>query len=278
LFGPDRLLKGLLASSIYIVPAILLFDSHIHLTDDEYSNYIPQILNNLRALNIRACSVTVDIETSLRSLELFNNSTRDVITQFIGIHPEFVETVDLMKFIEIFRNNIDLIDGIGEIGLDPTYLHYKGGTYDKQKEVFNILLSIAEKNKKPVSIHSRKSLPDILETLKTYNLGGVLLHWFAGSKKQLNQSMDMGLYVGYGPVLVYSDEMKMLLRNSRKDRILVETDGPVKYSKCFKGLITLSSSFLISVIKCAGDVLEMTYEETVNTIEKNSESFLKGSP
>lgn len=256
----------------------MLFDSHIHLTDDEYSNYIPQILNNLRALNIRACSVTVDIETSLRSLELFNNSTRDVITQFIGIHPEFVDTEDIMKFIEIFGNNNDLIDGIGEIGLDPSYLQYKGGTYDKQKEVFNILLSIAEKNKKPVSIHSRKSLPDILETLKTYNLGGVLLHWFAGSKKQLNQSMDMGLYVGYGPVLVYSDEMKMLLRNSRKDRILVETDGPVKYSKCFKGLTSLSSSFLISVIKCAGDVLEMTYEETVNTIEKNSESFLKGSP
>ena len=253
----------------------MLFDAHIHLTDDEYSNYIPQILNNLRALNIRACSVTVDIKTSLTSLDLFNNSTRDVVTQFIGIHPEFAGTEDTTKFIEIFSNNVDLIDGIGEIGLDPTYLRYKRATYDKQKEVFNFLLSIAERNNKPVSIHSRKSIADILETLKSYNTGSVLLHWFAGNKKQLSQSMDMGLYVGYGPALLYSDQLKMLLRNSRKDRILVETDGPVKYSRCFRGLTSLSSSFLVSVIKCAGDLLEMTYEETVSTIEKNSQSFLK---
>jgi TatD DNase family protein len=100
----------------------LLFDAHIHLTDHEYSGYIQQILNNLRALKINACSVTVDIKTSLRSFELFNDSTRDVVTQFIGIHPEFAGTEDVSEFIKIFNNNIAVIDGIGEIGLDRAYL------------------------------------------------------------------------------------------------------------------------------------------------------------
>ena len=87
--------------------------------------------------------------------------------------------------------------------------------------------------------------------------------------------MDMGLYVSYGPVLVYSDEKKVLLKNTDRDRFLVETDGPVKYSRCFKNLTSLSSSFLISVVSCAADVLEMTYEEAKDIIKKNSDSFLK---
>jgi TatD DNase family protein len=229
-------------------------------------------------LKIKACSVTVDLETSLRSLELFDNSTRDVVTQFIGIHPQFAETEDVTKFIELFSSNNELIDGIGEIGLDSTYTKYNGtSSYQKQKEVFASMLRLAETTKKPVSIHSRRSLDEILETLKTYNTGNVLLHWFNGSKKQLNKVMDMGLYVSYGPVLVYSDEKKVLLKNTNSDRFLVETDGPVKYSKCFRGLTSLSSSFLVSVVSCAADVLGMTYQEIRDLIKDNAESFLKKS-
>ena len=253
-----------------------LFDAHIHLTDDEYSGYIQQILKNLRALKINVCSVTVDNKTSKRSLELFNNSTRDVVTQFIGIHPQFAETEDITKFIHLFEYNIGSIDGIGEIGLDNTYNEYNV-SYQKQKEVFNSMLNLAEKTKKPVSIHSRRTLDDILETLKTYNIGNVLLHWFSGSKKQLSKSMDMGLYVSYGPVLVYSDEKKVLLKNTNINRFLVETDGPVKYSRCFKGLVSLSSSFLVSIINSAADVLGMTYHETTDVIKRNSEGFLNKS-
>jgi TatD DNase family protein len=253
----------------------LLFDAHIHLTDNEYYCYIQQILNNLRALKINACSVTVNIETTLRSIELFSNSNSDVVTQFIGIHPEFADTEDVTKFIEIFTDNVESIDGIGEIGLDRTYTEYNKSSYENQKEVFESMLRLAEMTKKPVSIHSRRSLDDILDILNTYNIENVLLHWFAGSKKQLSKSMDMGLYVSFGPVLIYSDDKKTILKNTDRDKFLVETDGPVKYSRCFKGLTSLSSSFLVSIVSCAANVLGMTYDETKDILKRNSESFLK---
>jgi TatD DNase family protein len=69
-----------------------LLDAHVHLTDSEFSGYIHHILNNLRALKIKACSVTVDIETSLAGLRLFDTSNRDVVMQFIGIHPKTFAT------------------------------------------------------------------------------------------------------------------------------------------------------------------------------------------
>jgi TatD DNase family protein len=254
---------------------MMLFDAHIHLTDDEFTSYREFIVNNLRALKIRACSVTVNIETSLRNLQYFNHSTNDVITKFIGIHPEFANTEDVSKFIEIFNEYSDSIEGVGEIGMDPTYTNNNASTYQKQKEVFHLMLNLAEATKKPVSIHSRRSLNDILETLYSYSIEGVLLHWFAGSKKQLKKSMDMGLYVSYGPALVYSNEKKILLKNTDRDRILVETDGPVRYSRCFNNYPAMSSSFLITVIDCVAKVLAISYEETLNILRINSESYLK---
>jgi TatD DNase family protein len=253
----------------------MLFDAHIHLTDDEFTSYREFIVNNLRALKIRACSVTVNVETSLRNLQYFNHSTNDVITKFIGIHPEFACREDVSKFIDIFNENIASIEGIGEIGVDPTYINNNIIAYQKQKEVFDLMLSLAEGIKKPVSIHSRRALDYVLETLSSYNIEGVLLHWFDGSKNQLKKSMDMGLYVSYGPALVYSIEKKILLKNTDRDRILVETDGPVRYSRCFNNYPAMSSSFLITVVASVSKILGISYEETLDMLRINSESYLK---
>ena len=97
------------------------FDAHIHLTDDHFSNYIGYVLPSLRSLKIRACSVTVDLTTSKKSLILFNNQN-DIITQFIGIHPEFALKENIEEFQEFFISNLKYIDGIGEIGFDPHIL------------------------------------------------------------------------------------------------------------------------------------------------------------
>jgi TatD DNase family protein len=251
-----------------------IVDAHIHLTDNEYSGYMEHIFNNLKALRIKACSVTVNTETLKKSLELFSDSTSDMVIPFAGIHPEFAQTEDVTRFIEIFNNNLDSIDGIGEIGLDPVYAGINESSYDKQKEVFQSMLALAERTKKPVSIHSRGSLDHILEMLKTYDIRNGLLHWFSGSKKQLARSTDMGLFVSYGPVLIYSEEKKVLLKNTPKNRFLVETDGPVRYRRCFNNLPSMSSSFLVSVVNCAANVLGMTYHETVDLLERNAESYL----
>jgi TatD DNase family protein len=247
----------------------LLFDAHIHLTDNEYSGYIQQVIASLRAMKIVACSVTVDIETSTRGLQLFATA-RDVVRQFIGIHPEAAAREDLDKFREIFKANIKSVDGVGEIGLDGTY----DVPYAQQKKVFHEMLALAESEKKPVSIHSRKALDDILEILPSYKISGVLLHWFAGSKKQLARSMDMGLYVSYGPVLVYSEDKKVLLKNTDKSRFLVETDGPVRYSRCFENLPAVSSAFLVSVVASVATTLDIPYEEAVELLEQNSKAYL----
>jgi len=48
-----------------------LYDSHIHLTDTAYDNILSQIFITLRGMRIKACSVTVNISTSLKAIRLF---------------------------------------------------------------------------------------------------------------------------------------------------------------------------------------------------------------
>ncbi len=79
----------------------------------------------------------------------------------IGIHPEYAND-DLEKITNLIELNQNIISGIGEIGLDPTYTKNNDDT-KRQIQVFESLLSSAEKFHKPVSIHSRKSLDNILK-------------------------------------------------------------------------------------------------------------------
>jgi TatD DNase family protein len=248
-------------------------DSHIHLTDYEYSNYLNYILFSLRILKISACSVTVNLATSKRSLILFNTQ-KDIIIQFIGIHPEFAINENIEEFTDFFISNLKDIDGIGEIGLDPTYIDQNEKEYSVQKETFQLLLELAEKYDKPISIHSRKSLHEILPILTSYNIKSSLLHWFNGSKKQLKQAMDMNIFVSYGPNILYSPDKKVLLKKTNTEKILVETDGPVRYSNCFNYLPSSSISHLFSVIKSISDILNLDFESTSALLKNNSENFL----
>src|SRR5581483_7115571 len=115
-----------------------LLDAHIHLTDAEYASYIDNIILGLRKMSIEACSVTVDLPTTLRSFALFESSG-DVVRQFVGIHPEAAEREDLDRFAEIVNSRAQLVDGIGEIGLDRTYVE-RGVPYERQRVVFSKML------------------------------------------------------------------------------------------------------------------------------------------
>ena len=44
-----------------------LYDAHIHLSDTEYENDIPQILNCMKKLRIKACCVSMDYSSSKKN-------------------------------------------------------------------------------------------------------------------------------------------------------------------------------------------------------------------
>ena len=245
------------------------FDSHIHLSDPVYLPEINLILKQMEFLKIKACCVSTDVKNSLETLSLSQQNS--LVLPFIGIHPEYAND-DLEKITDLIELNQNSISGIGEIGLDPTYV--KNNDDAKQQiHVFESLLSTAEKFHKPVSIHSRKSLDDIFEIMTSYDTKHALLHWFDGSKKQLQKAMDMDFFVSFGPVMIYANDKQTLLSKAYASKILVETDGPVRFSRCFE-MKSGQISFIPSVIFCASKILEKTYDDMSSLLEENTKCYL----
>ncbi|MGI0088134.1 MAG: TatD family hydrolase [Nitrosotalea sp.] len=246
-----------------------LTDAHIHLSDDEFKPELQFILTAMTKMRLKACCVSMDYSSSNATLKLSKQSP--LVLPFLGIHPEKAND-DLESVVNLIMANSNKISGIGEIGLDKTYVSDDAG-FNRQVSVFEKMLSLAEKLEKPISIHSRRTLEEIFSILPSYHLKGVLLHWFAGNKKQLQKAMDIDSYVSYGPAMVYSQDKQILLSQTKSDKILLETDGPVKFSKCF-GYKTAQITFMPSVLFCASQILDKRYDEMLEIIEKNTNSYL----
>ena len=236
-----------------------LYDSHIHLSDPHYADEMEYVLEYMRRTGTVACCVSTNPEDSAATLRLAG----DVVLPFVGIHPQFAgEDVESIRLMAESHS----ISGIGEIGLDPTY-----GT-DGQAAAFEAQLEIAEGLGLPVSVHSRKSLDAVLDTLTSYECTA-LLHWFEGSKGRLRRAGDMGLYVSYGPLAVYATDKRRLASLTRPDRILVETDGPVPFSRCFDHT-SAHPAFLPSVVFALAGALGRTYGSMAGVLRSNTRAYL----
>ena len=246
-----------------------LFDSHIHLSDPAYQKDLSFIIKGMEKMKIKACCVSMDYINSKQTLEISKQSK--LILPFIGIHPECANE-ELDQMITLIQDNKEIISGIGEIGLDPTYVQSEEDKKN-QLHVFESLLSLGEKQNKPISIHSRKSLDEVLDLLTSYNSKKILLHWFDGSKKQLQKAMDLNCFVSYGPVMIYANDKQVLLGKTDEDKLLVETDGPVRFSRCFE-MKSAQIDFIPSVVFCSSKILNKQYDEMASILEKNSKSFL----
>lgn len=245
------------------------YDSHVHLSDPIYRDDLDYIISGMREIKLKACCVSTNTCDAQNTLRIAKST--ELVLPFIGIHPEYAND-DLEFMVDLVHQNSEIISGIGEIGLDPTYAQSEDDS-SRQAYVFETLLSLAEKYHKPVSIHSRKSLDDIFQTMTSYNTKHALLHWFDGNKKQLQKAMDMDFFVSYGPVLIYANDKQSLLANTQESKILVETDGPVRFSRCFE-MKSAQVSFIPSVVFCASKILGKSFEDTALLLETNSKSYV----
>jgi TatD DNase family protein len=225
-------------------------DAHLHLADPAYADKMESILEDAAQHGVtRLFSSAVDYETSVRTVSLANQHEKTILAA-IGLHPWTVvsnPTFDLTKFERLIDENREHVKAIGEIGLDGRY------TQDKQKretqrEVFRFFLSMAERRKLAVVVHSRFAVDEVLNELSRFSLPKVLLHWYDGPIENLRSFKERGYFISVGPALLYSRRIAQIARNSDLGVLLTETDGPVEHHGPFKGKMT-RPSFVIDVVR-----------------------------
>jgi TatD DNase family protein len=251
-----------------------LVDAHIHLSDPEYAQHTDEVITDAKNSGVNALvSNATDLGTSLASLELREGNPNLVYTA-LGIHPWNVnilkasELEDTLKLIQDQAQKKTIV-AIGEIGLDSKYEK----TWEKQLEVFDKMLQMAEKVNLPVIVHSRGTTERIVDMLPSYKLKNVLLHWFSYPLAALSKAVEHGYCITEGPPTVYSSGIREVIEQVPLTNLLTETDGPVKYYKQpFNGQLT-KPSFVRLVVEAVAEIKRMNAEKIADQIATNFENF-----
>lgn len=196
-----------------------MIDFHAHL--DLYPNPHAVAAECVKQ-GIYVLSVTTTPSAWVGTSALAKHSSR--IRTALGLHPQLAH--QRKSELDLFDANLAATQYVGEIGLDgaPEYRQY----WDDQLVVFNhILQACSHVGGKVMSIHSRRATAEVLDRLDAFpNAGVPILHWFSGSKREMERAISLNCWFSVGPAMLVAKKSRDLVNHMPRERILTETDGP----------------------------------------------------
>ncbi len=231
-------------------------DTHCHLYKEYYDD-LDEIVEKIKSNQInRVINNGCDDRSNKEVLELVGKY--DFMYGTLGIHPESVDTYkeDDLRFIEEHINDEKII-AIGEIGLD---YYWTKENKDKQKELFEYQLKLAESVNKPVIIHSRDATQDTIDILKKYKVKGVI-HSFSGSYETACIYIKMGFLLGINGVITFKNcNLKDVVAKLDYKDFVLETDSPYLTPVPYRGKKN-DSSYVMDIAKYVCEIKGCTLEE-----------------
>lgn len=198
----------------------MFIDTHCHLYNEYYDN-INDVINLSKKDGI---ALFINAGSDINSNKEILNQNIKGLYKVIGYHPEFASSIT-KNDLELLENQIinTHIVGIGEIGLD---FHYEDYDKEKQIELFEYQLSLAQKYSLPVVIHSREATLDTINILKKYLVKGVI-HSFSGSIESAKEYIKMGFLLGVNGVITFKNcKLIEVYKSIGVENIVFETDSP----------------------------------------------------
>jgi TatD DNase family protein len=198
----------------------------------------------------------------------------DIVYGAIGWQPNELWDIqeDDFKFLDSHLDD-DKIVAIGEIGLD---YYYDGYDKNRQIEVFERQLDIANKHHKPVIIHSRDSIQDTYNILKVKNSRGVI-HCYNGSLEMAREFIKVGFCLGIGGICTFKNANNIIkvIEGISLEYIVLETDSPYLTPEPYRGrrnepmYIPIIASRIAEIKKLnIDDVMEVTTATVCRIFDK----------
>lgn len=249
----------------------ILIDVHCHAN---LFLTIDKVIEDAKKVGVeKIVAVAMSSISQERVLELA--SRYNEVFASLGIHPEEVKMNEkieqqLDSIIALIKQNKQNICAIGEIGLDHHFVKDKT-LYPLQKTILNKMLLLAQDLELPVNLHTKGAEKIVFDTLPSYKIPNINIHWYSGPENFLKLGMDRGYYFSITPAISYSPVVKKVVLNVDKEHLLLESDGPVKYSGKI-GVPAMVKTVLNSISKLKeinSDELEKQIEENTRKIFPN---------
>lgn len=252
----------------------MFIDTHSHIYLENFDNDFDEMLQNAIENRVEKIILpNIDEKSYLKIIKLAKDYA-GFLYPALGLHPTSVTKDYKMQLNSIFSAYSDEIVAIGEIGID---LYWDKSLQKEQTEAFVFQLDYAKENNKPVIIHSRESMKEILDIIKLYKIEEItgVFHCYSGTYEQSKIIIDRGFYLGIGGVITYKNsDLKEIVKKIPADFILLETDSPFLSPMPFRGKRN-EPAYIKYIAEVVAEIKKITLEELIDTVWKNTLNCFK---
>ena len=192
-----------------------LFDTHFHLD-----------MQKDRAAAIRDVEEKQIYTIAVTNLpDLYRKESVKIASKYIrfalGFHPELIH--QYKRQIPLMWDMLPEVRYVGEVGLDLV-----DKSSEKEQEAFfsELVERCRYDSNKIFTIHSRRAVDKVLEILGDNYRFKAILHWFSGSRNELEKAIEKGCYFSVNGAMIKSKRFLEFLPMIPSSRILIETDSP----------------------------------------------------
>ncbi|MBE6507844.1 MAG: TatD family deoxyribonuclease [Methanobrevibacter sp.] len=243
----------------------MIIDTHCHIYKSEMEN-AEEIIQKAAEKDIHMILNGTDPKSNEEVLEL--SGKYDNVHAALGYLYPFADemTDDDISILDKQLDNENVV-AVGEIGID--YYHRKDNK-DRQMELFEKMLKLAEKHGLPVIVHSRKAMQDTFDILKRHDVVGSM-HCYQGSAEMAQEFIKLGFYIGIAGPVTHKNNKKIrkMIKKIDIGHMLVETDSPYLSPEEKRGEMNTSLNLKYIIEKIA-DELDMPEDKVIEITAENA--------
>src|SRR2546422_121905 len=252
----------------------MIIDTHCHLHDPALADVRETLRQALTHDVWGVVAVGCDPETNERTLAAAVVVPK-AVWPALGFHPDWTRLTDadLERVERQLRDHHSRIVALGEVGLpwyslegapDPTALMTSG------RRRLDRLLTLAARYDLAVALHApHGAAVGALEALRRHGIERAVFHWHQAPADVTRAIVDAGYFVSVTTAIVYRERDREMVELVPIESLLVESDGPWKYSGEFASLE--SGPWLVArVAEEIAKLKRMPVEDTMAQLTENT--------
>ena len=248
----------------------MLIDTHCHLYVNDFGNDRSEVVQSAIDAGVNRFFLPNIDSHHVGSLIGLERKFPEYCFAMMGLHPCSVNDryEEELEIVERWLKERPFA-AIGEIGID---LYWDITYVEEQEDAFDRQIKWAIMYDRPIVIHSRESVPRILEILRSNahpKLRGVF-HCFSGTVEQGREAIEMGFYLGIGGVLTFKNGgLDKTMTELPVSSVVLETDAPYLAPAPHRGKRN-EPSYLPLVAQKLAEIKGMSLEEVATITTDNA--------
>lgn len=246
-----------------------MIDTHCHIYSEQFDDDRDQVLDRAAEAGISHIFMPAINFDSLQKMDAIHHPKMQ-LHKMAGIHPTDINKGTRTAEDELFDicERKDIV-AVGETGLD----YYWSEDYKAdQKKNLRIHCNVAKEVEKPIILHNRDSIKDLLDIIEEEQDGSLagVWHSFTGTAEEGKRAIDLGLKIGIGGIFTFKNAgVDKSVSQLPLEKMMLETDAPYLAPDPKRGKRN-EPAFVKYTAERLSEVMDLPLEEVIAVTDRNA--------